>query len=663
MPFWWRRRNKRWYGTRFRYRRRRKTFKRRRRRRYRRKTRYAPRRSRRRRRKVRRKKKAILVKQWQPESINKCKIKGYSPIIIGAQGRQLFCYTPSKTESVAPKTPYGGSIAYEVYSLKYLYEEYRFHNNIWTASNLLKDLCRFLFVRFTFYRDPRTDFIISYDNQPPFNLTKWTYPGLHPHQMLLKKHKVVLLSRNNNPKEKLIKRVTIKPPKQMLDKWFFSSTFSPYPLFALQACACNLQYSFLGCCNENPQVGFYYINHDWFQQKNWGQHTGSYYIPRKDLQIPQEFKDSKGTFKVPNTEKISSYTNQYLLSISYEDGWFSKRALNAKAISGTQETAIQPINVAFYNPFIDKGDLNEIYLLSTLNSSWEHPKTDLAAYISGLPLWLGLTGFISYVQQIKKFERVLDEYVCVIRSPAIFPYSQIGAGNFYMPISKSFMDGLGPYKQPATAAQKGYWYPTLRHQVEILNVFVQTGPYMPKYNDQKESNWELKCKYCFYFKWGGSYHTEKEVTDPTKQDTWDVPDKMPTTIQITNPETQTTESILHPWDWRRGYVKESAIKRMCENFSIASAYESDTEEPQKKKTKREGPQPAIPGQKDPKIQDCLRFLSAESTCQEPQTQEEIQALILQQQHKQLELKRNILHIITELKTQQQMLQLQTGILP
>nr|UHK04628.1 MAG: ORF1 [Torque teno midi virus] len=666
MPFWWRRRRRYWWG-RYRNKRRARWPKRRRRRpRYRRKTRRFTRRGRRKRRKVRRKRKAINIKQWQPESIVNCKIKGYTATIVGAQGRQMFCYTAHKTESVAPKTPYGGGFAYDVFSLKYLFEEWVFHNNIWTASNLLKELCRYLRVRMTFYRDPKTDFIIAFDIQPPFNLTKWTYPALHPHQMLLQKHKIILLSKSHNPKGKLYKRISVRPPKQMINKWFFSSSFSPYPLIAIKATSCNLQYSFIGCCNENPQVGFYYINHGFFQNANWGQATTSYYLPRDNLAIPQTYKDDKGTFNVPDTTHQNDFTGtspQYYLSVSYEYGWFNKRATHSKVYIGTVEAGIQPFNVAFYNPYLDKGDQNEIYLTSILTKTWDPPKTDTSLYLSGLPLWMGLYGFVSYVKQIKEKENVLDEYVLVIRSPAIFPYSQIGAGNFYMPISQNFMDGYGPSKQPPTAKMKRLWYPTLRHQIDILNIFVTAGPYIQKYNDQKESNWELKSKYCFYFKWGGSYHTEKEVQDPTKQDTYDVPDKFTSAIQITNPEIQTTETIIHPWDYRRGYIKESAIKRMCENFSVDSDISTDAEEPQKKKPKREGPQLCIPGQKDPETQRCLRYLFEESTCQDPKTQEEMQALILQQQHQQLELKRNLLHLLTELKQQQKMLQLQTGMLP
>ncbi len=67
--------------------------------------------------------------QWQPDSIRKCKIKGHGCLVLGGQGRQMYCYTNVKTQTVAPKTPSGGGFGYEVYSLNYLYSEYKFQNN------------------------------------------------------------------------------------------------------------------------------------------------------------------------------------------------------------------------------------------------------------------------------------------------------------------------------------------------------------------------------------------------------------------------------------------------------------------------------------------------------------------------------------------------------
>lgn len=123
--------------------------------------------------------------QWQPQSIRKCKIKGHGTLVLGAEGTQMYCYTTEKMKYIPPRVPYGGGFGVEKYTLDYLYEEYTFTNNIWTASNILKDLCRFLYVKFIFFRHPETDFVISYNNQPPFDINKYTFPSTHPHQMLL----------------------------------------------------------------------------------------------------------------------------------------------------------------------------------------------------------------------------------------------------------------------------------------------------------------------------------------------------------------------------------------------------------------------------------------------------------------------------------------------
>ncbi len=112
-------------------------------------------------------------------------------------------------------------MAVEKFSLKYLYEEYKFYNNIWTHTNINKDLCRYLYVRFKFYRHQHTDFIVSYDRMPPFDLIKTSYTDMHPQNLLLSKHHKVLLSTKTNPTGKTHLTLKIKPPKQMINKWFF----------------------------------------------------------------------------------------------------------------------------------------------------------------------------------------------------------------------------------------------------------------------------------------------------------------------------------------------------------------------------------------------------------------------------------------------------------
>ncbi len=79
---------------------------------------------RRRRSKVRRKKKTLLIKQWQPDTIRKCKIKGYITHVLGSEGKQFACYTDTRFDWVPPRTPGGGGFGVEKYTLSFLYDEY-----------------------------------------------------------------------------------------------------------------------------------------------------------------------------------------------------------------------------------------------------------------------------------------------------------------------------------------------------------------------------------------------------------------------------------------------------------------------------------------------------------------------------------------------------------
>ena len=139
----------------------------------------------------------------------------------------MYCYTTEKTEYIPPKVPWGGGFATQDFTLKLLYEEYQFTNNIWTASNILKDLCRFLFCKIQLYRHPDTDFVVSYNRQGPFDLTKFTFPGCHPQQIMLQKHKKLVFSLSSKPHGRYFVSLKLKPPKQMISKWFFSKEFAP----------------------------------------------------------------------------------------------------------------------------------------------------------------------------------------------------------------------------------------------------------------------------------------------------------------------------------------------------------------------------------------------------------------------------------------------------
>nr|UHM25857.1 MAG: ORF1 [Torque teno midi virus] len=666
MPFYWRRR-KRWYNPRSRFQRRRRTWRKPRKRFYtRRFTRRNKRRKRRRRRyKVRRKKKLITVKQWQPDSITNCKIKGVGVLVLGADGKQLVCYTNVKKAWTPPKTPGGGGFGCEQFSLGMLYEEYKFRNNIWTKTNMLKDLCRFMWVKFTFYRHPETDFIIAYDRQPPFDLDEYTYLLCHPQNMLLAKHKIILLSKSSKPNGRVKKTKKIKPPKLMLTKWFFQKQFADYPLLQLKASAANFQYAHLGCCNTNQITTFFYLNTGFYQQGNWAYAGTETHIYQPYIGIPHDVvfwsKVNPTTTDWPRygfQPKPQSYND----SISYDKGFFNPKVLQAKSITrdttgGPTIQANMPTNVARYNPNRDSGKKSAMWLKSTLVNSYDRPTSDLTLIFQGYPLWMMLYGWLSYIQYIKKASDFFNSHVIILQSDAIETYASPGATNFYIPISNEFYNGKPPYEEPLDLHWRRGWFPNIYDQLPILNAIVESGPYVPKYDQSRNSTWELHYFYQFFFKWGGPEITDQPVADPLTQHVYPQPSGISNTIQIRNPAKQSYESILHSWDYRRGFIKKSAIKRMAEHLSIDSTFQEGSTPQKKRKVK--GPCLTEPQEEDQEVLSCLQELCKENTYQEIQ-ETNLKQLIQQQQQQQEQLKWNLLKIISDLKEKQRLLQLQTG---
>nr|UHK07121.1 MAG: ORF1 [Torque teno midi virus] len=659
MPGWWPRRRRWWWGRKTNYtRRRRKPKRRQKRRRYRRRPYRFSRRKRWRKRKhkVRRKRKTIPILQWQPDSIRNCHIKGYDTFILGAEGKQSVCYTNTWDAWTIPRTPGGGGFAVQQYSLGWLYEQYKFRKNIWTASNMLKDLARFMRVTFTFYSHPETDFIVCYERQPPYELTKFTYPLTHPTNLLLQKHKKIIKSKKTKPNAKYKYKFTVRPPKQMISKWFFTKHLSEFPLTLLRGAACNLNYTRMAPTAENTLMEFYYLNMGYYTKCNWGlpeQGTFSY-KPHNNVANNVTVKYIDG--------KTKDLTLNSSHGVAYEDGYFCSSLMRAVAIktTGTSTfTGTTPVNVARYNMNKDTGKNNSICLVSILTESYKKP-SDEVLYFDGLPLWMLLFGYLQYVDVTKKGKGFLDSYIMLVKSPAIEPAPQPGTTEWYPIIDKDFIDGKGPFGSYVTLSTKSKWYPNVSSQLKTINTFVECGPLIPKYSEERNSNWELHYMYDFSFKWGGPLLSDPTVANPETLPTYDVPDTISKAIQIRNPQKQKASSMLHSWDIRRGLITASALKRMSADIETDTTFQADTDIIPKKKKKTTGPALQNQDSEEEEVHSSLLSLFEEPTYQEtPQT---MQQLIEQQQQQQQQLKYNILRLISQLKEKQQQLQLHTGAL-
>nr|UHK06843.1 MAG: ORF1 [Torque teno midi virus] len=657
MPFWWQRRNRWWNKGRFTWRKRRRRYARKPRRRRRRPRYRRPYRRRRgRRNKVRRKKKKLVMTQWQPESIRKCKIKGFIFHCAGAQGKQCRCFSDVQYDWVPPRSPGGGGFGCEKFTLESLYKEHKLQHNIWTHSNIMLELVRYTGGKFTFFRHPHVDFIVQYSRNYPMSIDKYTYMECHPVKLLLSKHKIIIPSLLTKPHGKNFKKVKFKPPRQMTNKWFFQDQFADTGLLALKTAAADLRYSYLGCCNENTIITFFALNDQFYQQCGWGNDrlATNWYLPY--AQCPRASYSLKQPNGTTVTQDMTSYT--YKDSINQKKGWFSPAFLQCIQIVQPKEDVIPSI-VGRYNPHIDNGEGNYIYLQSTLKMTYGKPLTDPDLILEGEPLWLMLYGFLDWVNKKKGDKTYIDSYVLVMQSPAILPKKS--TQGFWVPIDKNFYLGKAPFDEILTPQMQDKWFPTVRYQQETINSIIMTGPFVPKFDPSiKKSTWELHSNYTFYFKWGGSQPPEQETADPKHQHSYLVPDKIKQAIQICDPGSQKAKSILHAWDIRRGLFTKSALKRMYEDLQSDANISTDTGESPQKKYK--GTAMPVQENKEKEIQDCLLSLFEENTCQEQETSENLLQLIKQQQEQQQLLKLNLLHLISDLKKKQTTIQLQTGLL-
>nr|UHK05807.1 MAG: ORF1 [Torque teno midi virus] len=670
MPFWWRRRKKRWYGRRYKrryptYRQRRKRY---RRRRYRRPTR----RRRRRRNKVRRKKPYLVVKQWQPDSIRLCKIIGYEALLWGSQGTQYLCYTSEQATFTRSRYPGGGVFSVNCYSLQYLYDQWRLRNNIWTASNEYTDLCRYLKVKFIFYRHRHIDFIVWYNRQPPFNITKLTYMNYHPYMLLQKKHKIIIPSIATQPKGKPYRKKTIKPPKQMISKWFFQQQFTHYDLLQLSASAASLSYPRISCCDENRMLTLFCLNPVFFYNTDWAQTPteSSYYHPYNSIADYTFWSGSQTnpTKYAPLSEyidkkpQVETSHGKYHRSVDYTGGYFSPRVLKAwKVTLNNVEHKPLPIQLARYNPAVDDGKGNKVWLATNITGHYNEPIKTPDFIIQDQPLWLAFWGYYNFLKD-SKGEGIFPVHIFVVKSPYILTQQTEATEPFYCFIDPEYIQGKDPYDSPLTYLEKNLWYPTVYWQTKTINNICQSGPYVPKLNNQTASTWELPIKYYFHFKWGGPQLTDKPVDDPSRKNKYDVPDTIKEAIQVSDPSKNLAATMFHEWDYRRGEITSTAIKRMQQNLETDSSVSSDSDQEPLHKKRRILPTMHNPEKETQKIQRCLLSLCEENTCQETQTEEDIKQLIKQQQQQQLKLKHNLLTLIKDIKHQQKLIQLQTGML-
>nr|QYD01825.1 ORF1 [Torque teno felis virus] len=183
----------------------------------------------------RRRKQKRVATFWQPPNRIKCTITGWT---LGANA----CTTPTRDITnrvyktwIDPGTGNsqlvyeGGGVNCIIFSLQFLWEEYRMFHNVWSETNDGHDLARYFGTKFYLEPNRYCDYIFWWDRDFQ-HYTNESFIKCHPVNMLGWKNKVFVRSQvyGNNHKAR---KVFIKPPATQLNTWRHMQDWYMVPLF------------------------------------------------------------------------------------------------------------------------------------------------------------------------------------------------------------------------------------------------------------------------------------------------------------------------------------------------------------------------------------------------------------------------------------------------
>lgn len=556
-----------------------------------------------------RKLKKIILKQWQPDKIRKCRIEGLFPLFQAAPGTKTNNFELFKENVTSPLYPGGGGWSIFQLSLDELYKRHERLENWWTVSNKGLPLVRYLNVRLKFYRQQTTDYVVNYQISYPFQLTKYHYMSTQPQRMLMFHKKIVVPSFQTSPhlrKTYIYKKVG--PPKEFYNKWFFQKELSKYPLIMITTCACDLQSFFISPRAENNTVHVWSLNTNVFKHKDFKQQNhapfgyipqGSYYLYAEDHSDDSEKPTRRNLIYLgnSNTRTPGQTTTQALtgpIGTGYVyDQWgnpfwhdyitkdlpiwistqqpstiITGQDLDGKVQNVTRMTS-DTLTLCSYNPMADKGYGNEAYWvkLYALENGWETPHTqDLK--LTGFPIWIMLWGLEDFTLKSGKLQHMETDYALVVKSSYIKPQLP-----YYVFLSDSFYEGQGPYHTPRELIPDRYirnWYPCWQYQKEAIDNILMSGPGTNKENHQIQAH----MYYGFSFKWGGSPAYVEGVQDPVQQPDYPLPNSEQEGFEIENPQNDPTKE-LYSFDIRRDFITETAAKRLKQDSQTSISLFTD----------------------------------------------------------------------------------------
>nr|UGV35109.1 MAG: ORF1 [TTV-like mini virus] len=583
-------------------------------------------------RKSKRKLKRLTLHQWQPSSIRLCKIKGLmclfqcNPFRLG---NNIALYNQS---IVPPHLPGGGGFSVYQYTLHNLYTMHQYVRNWWTSSNVNLPLVRYVKCIFKIYQSKNVDIVFRYFRHFPMESTNLTYPSVQPSVMMMLKNSVLIPSKETKRLRKGYKKIIIRPPEIMTNKWYFQQKIANIPLLITHCTAASFDNYYIDSNNLSTNVTIQCLNSQLIQNRNFGTNApypirvlgtqdiwliasddvlitetdqptymsltlladaknyteGHSYNSAQTQATPLRPKDWKTYCENiaqymgnPFHENYLNYDKTHHITLFQYQGTIqtlfdkTKHVTTSTKVDSTIPLTkiIAPLLIPCrYNPNTDNGSTNITYILP--NNKGQHgwdPPQDKRFELSGFPLYINLFGYLDFQKKQHLMHNIDTTAIVVIQSTAIHPIYDTQL-KYFIPLSYDFTLGHSPFESDLNPIDEKRWYLMAQYQEPALNVIISCGPGTAKIPPKQSV--EAKCEYTFIFKFGGNPAPMVQLTDPDNQPQYPIPNNVISTNSLQDPTTP-AELFLYNFDERRQIITKAATERITKDWGLTKTLFSD----------------------------------------------------------------------------------------
>lgn len=568
-----------------------------------------------------------------------------------------------------------------IFTLNGLYELHEKARNWWTTSNCNLPLIRYRGCTIKFYASSSVDYISVPIRCGDLKATEQTFQSCQPSVLALNKRKVVMLCKNYKHGRKPYRKIFIRPPALLYNKWYFQKEFANYPLLMLLSSAASFDRYYCPASSISETVGFESLNTTFFQLHGFKTPGTTPYTPNENFALFGI--DGRTTFEhakiyqlvllgntldmtrgnplgTPSTTKstwentlnnyFSKKTNMgnpflpYWFGSDIDDGLLAILPIKNKTVLEVLKTIdpqsdvkdhlqkpSKPFTVSCrYNPQADMGH-NGIFITRIANdpTPWHKPSDD-ALIQQGLPLWLLYWGWHDYIVKAHTVQNLDTDYINVITSDYITHSPKQNNMTYYVPLDWFFLQGRSPYgqKDDVKAYDRQNWHPKANFQTQSIAHLLQSGPATAKLPPLISCEGHITYK--FHFKVGGCPPSMDEVCNPQTQPTYPQPGNLISSILLQNPE-YPIQYYINSFDQRREMLTERAAKRL----------KTDTE------FKESLLKPA--GKTLLEVQTTKTQETSDSSSEEEESEETLQQQLRHQYNRQRKLQQRILKLLTELQ--------------